>query len=92
MKKQLFGAGISALLSVAAAEAKSFDGAFVGANMGYKWEHFKGTAAGPLGTNTDISGLNASVLTGYGTTLKSVYVGGMCVQGTAGEERPKTSL
>jgi opacity protein-like surface antigen len=44
MKKQLFGVALSALLLSTAAEARSFDGAFVGANMGYKWEHLKTSA------------------------------------------------
>lgn len=77
MKKQLLSIALAAISWSPLGEAKSFDGAFVGANMGYKWEHLKGTAReSTLATSMDLSGFNASVLVGYGATFQSVYVGG----------------
>ena len=77
MKKQLLGVAFSALLLSTAAEARSFDGAFAGANVGYKWESvkLKDTTANLKGTEKP-SGMNLSLTGGYGETVGSVYVGG----------------
>lgn len=77
MKKKLLGVALSALLLSTAAEARSFDGAFAGANVGYKWESVKlKSATANDKTTTKPSGLNTSLTAGYGETLGSVYVGG----------------
>lgn len=77
MKKQLLGVALSALLLSTAAEAKNFDGAFAGANIGYKWESVKlKVTDSPLKSTEKPAGINTSLTAGYGETLGSVYVGG----------------
>src|SRR3989344_2529733 len=77
MQKKLIGVSLCALMLAAVAEAKHFDGAFLGANLGYKWDtiKLKETDTG-VKTTFKPSGVGAELTGGYGETIGSVYLGG----------------